>query len=294
MVTAEFKKQVIAKLVEAESISGLSSKRYAVKIGINPSQWSRLKAGEIDGVLADSRFITLARLNNLHTGDQQEWKTVETSTYKYIRSLLQTCKEECISVILVDLADIGKTYAAKLYARETKNAVYIDCSQVKSKQLFVRELAKQFGSNHTSKYSEVYNDLVFYLNSLHNAIIIVDEAGDLRPDAFLELKALWNATEGNIGWFMLGADGLKATINRSIDNKKVGYTEIFRRYGSKFRQITPQGREALDDFKREQVAQVIEANAPAGSDVQKLVKASGFSLTNAYNMIRVMNNRSRA
>ena len=294
MVTAEFKKQVIAKLVEAESISGLSSKRYAVKIGINPSQWSRLKAGEIDGVLADSRFITLARLNNLHTGDQQEWKTVETSTYKYIRSLLQTCKEECISVMLADLADIGKTYAAKLYARETKNAVYIDCSQVKSKQLFVRELAKQFGSNHTSKYSEVYNDLVFYLNSLHNAIIIVDEAGDLRYDAFLELKALWNATEGNIGWFMLGADGLKATINRSIANKKVGYTEIFRRYGSKFRQITPQGREALDDFKREQVAQVIEANAPAGSDVQKLVKASGISLTNAYNMIRVMNNRSRA
>lgn len=293
MITTEFKKQVVAMLIEAEKLSGMTASRYATKIGINSSQWSRLKKGELDGVLADSRFITLARVNNLHTGDQMVWKTVETSTYKYIRSLLQTCKDECISVMLADLADIGKTYAAKQYARETRNVVYIDCSQVKSKQLFVRELARQFGSNHTSKYSEVYNDLVYYLNSLHSALIIVDEAGDLRYDAFLELKALWNATEGNIGWFMLGADGLKAAINRSIANKKVGYTEIFRRYGSKFRQVTPQGREALDDFKREQVTQVIQANAPAGSDVQKLAKASGFSLTNAYNMIRVMNNRSR-
>ncbi len=293
-MTTEFKKQVIAKLIEAETLSGMSANRYATKIGINAAQWSRLKRGDYEGVLADSRFITLARLNNIMPAGDAEWKTVETSTFKYITSLLQTCKDESISVMLADLSDIGKTFAAKQYARETKNAVYIDCSQVKSKQLFVRELARQFGSNHTSKYSEVYNDLVYYLNSLHNAIIIVDEAGDLRYDAFLELKALWNATEGNIGWFMLGADGLKATINRSIANKKVGYTEIFRRYGSKFRQITPQGREALDDFKREQVAQVILANAPAGSDVQKLVKASGFSLTNAYNMIRVMNNRSRA
>lgn len=293
-MTTEFKQQVIAKLIEAEKLSGLSASRFAIKIGISPSQWSRLKRGDLEGVLADNRYITLARLHSMPTGGDQEWKTVETSTFKYINTLLQTCKDESISVMLADLADIGKTYAAKQYARETKNAVYIDCSQVKSKQLFVRELARQFGSNHTSKYSEVYNDLVYYLNSLNHAIIIVDEAGDLRYDAFLELKALWNATEGNIGWFMLGADGFKASINRSIANKKVGYTEIFRRYGSKFRQVTPQGREALDDFKREQVAQVIEANAPAGSDVQKLVKASGFSLTNAYNMIRVMNNQNRA
>lgn len=292
MITTAFKQQIIAKLVEAEKTSGLSGKRYAIKIGINPAQWSRLKNGDLDNVIADSRFITLARLNDLHTGDKLPWRTVETATYSYIHSLLSTCQQQRISVMLCDLADIGKTYAARRYASENKNAVYIDCSQVKSKQLFVRELARQFGSNHTSKYSEVYNDLVYYLNSIQNVIIIVDEAGDLRYDAFLELKALWNATEGNIGWFMLGADGLKATIHRSINNKKVGYTEIYRRYGSKFRQITPQGREALDDFKREQVTQIIEANAPAGSDVQKLVKASGYSLTNAYNMIRVMNNQA--
>ena len=43
---------------------------------------------------------------------------------------------------------------------------------------------------------------------------------------FLELKALWNATERCCAWYMMGADGLKEKINRAIEGKKVGYTEM--------------------------------------------------------------------
>jgi len=42
-----------------------------------------------------------------------------------------------------------------------------------------------------------YEDLVFYLKTLPYPLIIFDEAGDLQYDAFLEIKALWNATGGD-------------------------------------------------------------------------------------------------
>jgi DNA transposition AAA+ family ATPase len=293
MVTKLFKQRVIDELKELETQSGLSAKRFAVKIGINQAQWSRLKKGDLDNVLADSKFITIARENNIATGEDIEWKTAQTPTFEYIRSLLGICQKQSISALLVDMADIGKTHTAKYYSRNNRDAIYLDCSQVKSKQLFVREIARQFGVKHTSRYADVYNDLVFFMNTLDNPLVILDEAGDLKYDAFLELKALWNATEGHVGWFMMGADGLKARITRAINCQKVGYTEIFRRYGSDYRRVSPQGKEALEQFKREQVALVAQANSPKGVDVQKLLRKSSHSLTNAYNIIRVMNMKNK-
>lgn len=294
MISTAFKQQIITSLKTQEKASGLTANRFATKIGISASQWSRLKKGNYDNVLADSKFITLARENEITLGNKIEWKTAKTATFQYIYTLLDTCKKQGIATLLVDSADIGKTHTCKYYARNNQNTVYMDCSQVKSKQLFVREIARQFGVNHTGKYADVYKDLVFYINTLNGVLIILDEAGDLKYDAFLELKALWNATEGNVGWFMTGADGLKEKIRRAIDNKKVGYTEIFRRYGSRYRKVSPEGKEALEDFLQEQVATVITANATQNIDIQKVLKSSRNSLTNAYNLLRVMNQKKTA
>ncbi|MBI9061809.1 MAG: AAA family ATPase [Marinilabiliaceae bacterium] len=289
MITKVFKQGVIDKLKELETQSGLSAKRFAVKIGINQSQWSRLKKGDTESVLADSKFITIARENGINLSDSIEWKTAKTPTFQYIYSKLEICQQQSVSVLLVDDAGVGKTHTARYYSRNNRNAVYMDCSQVKSKQLFVREIARQFGVKHTGKYAEVYIDLVFYLNSIEKPLIILDEAGDLKYEAFLELKALWNATEYHVGWLMMGADGLKSKLSRAINCQKVGYTEIFRRYGEDYCRVSPQGKEALEQFKRQQAAMVAQANAPEGMDVQKLLKNSKHSLTNVYNIIRVMN-----
>lgn len=293
MVSTAFKQQVIEKLVQREKASGVTSTRFATTLGIDPARWSRLKKGDLEGVLSDHRFITIAREQEIELGQEQEWKTVKTATFEYMTTLLETCHQQCISALLVDMADIGKTHAAKHYARNTRDAVYIDCSQVKSRQMFVREIAKRFGVNNTGRYSDVYRDLVFYLNTLSSSLIILDEAGDLNYNAFLEIKALWNATEGSVGWFMLGADGLKSVVERSIVNKKVGYTEIFRRFGSNFRRVSPQGNDALNEFRADQVAAIARANMPAGADLQKIIKASRYSLTNARNIIQVMKRQTR-
>lgn len=289
MVTTEFKQKVVEALKEAEKTSGLNGRGFSTRIGINQAQWSVLKSGKLDGVIADGKFISLGRAYNVAFGNELEWKTVKTATFEYIHSLLETCHSQSISTMLVDFADLGKSHTAKYYARNNRNAVYIDCSQVKVKQAFIRELARQCGVESGGRYIDVYRDLIYYLNSQSNYLIILDEAGDLSYEAFLELKAMWNATEGNVGWFMTGADGLKKKFERSINCAKVGYAEIFRRYGSQYRKVTPAGKEGLEDFKRDQVAAVALANAPEGTDIQKLVSASRLSLTNLYNMVKVMN-----
>ena len=130
----------------------------------------------------------------------------------------------------------------------------------------------------TGKYSEVYEDLVFYLKTLPTPLIILDEAGDLQHDAFLEVKALWNATDMVCGYYMMGADGLQNKMRRSIDNHKVGYTELFSRFGKQYGKVVPVGDSAKSIYERHGRYDY-QGNAQEGTDINKVLRPEQWVLT---------------
>ena len=243
MITKELQQRILEALQRSRENFTDSDKKFSVSIGINPAQYSRIKNGDTEKVLSDAQWISLARRLGVNPTSASDWKTVNTPIFQIITKQLELCQEKSTSAILCDLSDIGKTYTAVHYAKTHKSVVYVDCSQVKSKQKLVRYIAKEFGVGGTGRYSDVYDNLVFYLKTLPTPLIILDEAGDLDYTAFLEIKALWNATELACGWYMMGADGLKEKIRRSIDGKKVGYTEIFSRFGKRYGKVVPMPKE---------------------------------------------------
>lgn len=278
MITTEIKLKIVEAVKERRR-NYASDVKMSVALGISGSQFSRIKNGDIDGVLSDANWISIARKLDVQFGNNVELVTAATPVYLFITGQLNACQQFSLSGILCDIADIGKTYAAKCYVKEHRNAWYIDCSQNKTKQKLVRAIAKEAGLNHTGRYAEVYEDLMFYLRSVPTPLIILDEAGDLDYPAFLELKAMWNATERACGWYMMGADGLKAKIERNLAHRKVGYTEILSRMGNRFQKVTPDGTDK-EDFIKQQVALIGKANGVA--DVQKLYAKTGGSLRRIY------------
>ena len=214
-----------------------------------------------------------------------EWKAARTATFEYISRQLEFCQESGLSAILCDIPNIGKTFTARYYVQGHRNAIYVDCSQVKTKLKLIRKIASEFGVGSNGRYSDVYEDLVYYLRSIDTPLIILDEAGDLQYEAFLELKALWNATERCCAWYMMGADGLKAKINRSIECRKVGYTEMLSRYGDRYSKVTPDDVKERDKFLRDQASVVAKVNAPAGADIAMLVRRTGGGLRRVYTEI---------
>ena len=276
MITDEMKKQIVAA-IEANRSKYASDAKFAIALGINAAQFSTIRKGKLDRVLSDTNWISIARRLDVQLGARQEWKTAKTPVYMYIYNQLKECQDNSQSGLLCDRADVGKTYTARCYVKENRNAVYIDCSQVKSKQKLIRQIAREYGINHTGRYADVYEDLVYYLRTLENPLVILDEAGDLDYAAFLELKALWNATEFACGWYMMGADGLKQKIETNMGRKKVGYEELFSRFGKRFLKITPDGKEAWDDFARAQVSLIARANCP-DVDIKRIYHNTGGSL----------------
>lgn len=282
ILTNDIKSMIVAAMLQARKQFDSDSK-HSRALDINAAQYTRIKKGEFDKVLSDAKWISLARKLGVVLGKEVQWTTAKTPVFEYITMQLQVCQEDSTTGIFCDRADIGKSHAAKVYARSNRNAIYVDCSLVKSKQKLVRNIAQQFGLDSTGKYSEVFEDLIFYIKATSTPLVILDEAGDLDYPAWLELKALWNATENYCGWYMMGADGLKEKIKRGIANHKVGFTEIFSRYGAKYNAITPDGTEDKQQFVYDQASLIVRANLPNHSaDINKIISKADGSLRRIY------------
>ena len=284
MITTEIKNKIMAAISAARR-NYPSDAKHASSLGITTSVYSAVKNGQTDRVLSDSNWISIARKLGVSLRGEIEWKAANTPAFQYITAQLELCQQSSLSGILCDLPNIGKTFTARCYVQNHRNAVYIDCSQVKTKLKLIRKIAAEFGVDAKGRYADVYDDLVYYLRGIDNPLVILDEAGDLQYEAFLELKALWNATERCCGWYMMGADGLKEKINRSIECKKVGYTEMLSRFGDRYSKVVPDEANDRKAFLHEQARIVAKVNAPEGADIALIVRKSGGGLRRGYTEI---------
>lgn len=284
MISESIKNKII-EAIAANRRNYQSDAKHATALGISTSVYSAIKNGDISQKLSEGNWISIARRLNVSLNNERPWKIVKTATFEYIYTQLQLCQQCAISGMFCDIPDIGKTVTAKYYAQNTPNAVYIDCSQVKNKQRLIRAIAREFGVSTTGRYCDVYEDLVYYIRQLPTALVILDEVGDLQYEAYLELKALWNATEHYCGWYQIGADALRAKIERGIENEKVGFAEIKSRQGNTYNRTTPKDGKERQQFIFEQALMIAAANAPKGTDYQKIARRSGGSLRKVYNLI---------
>jgi hypothetical protein len=269
-ITKEFKGKVREALLAVRPNFDGADGAFAKQWGINGAIFSRIKKGQIDGVLADVNWITIGRELGVGT-HEKKWNTAKTDVFITIEQDIVFCKEHAKAKIFVDECEIGKTHTVKYLSKTLRNCFYVDGSQAKSKQQFVRRIAKAIGVDQIGTYSEVKENIKYYLKLLPNPIIIIDEAGDLNYDAFLELKEFWNATEGYCGWYMIGADSLKAKIQRGIQCQKVGYRELFSRFSSKYTSVVPQGKQDKIAFYKKLIGDVLAVNMEDKSTINQVI-----------------------
>ena len=254
------KAEVIAQIIERMKIDRnrfTTDARHAHYLGMSKPIYSQILKGETEHKLSESAWRNVAYKLGVDFNVDTSWKIVKTDTFKYIIA--------------------GKTVAAKYYAQNHPNVAYIDCSEYKTKDRLVRQIAKEFGIPNTGSYYTVLDQLFYNIRALDHPLVILDEAGDLYHEAYLELKALWNATENCCGWYQMGAEGLRKKITRRVDSKRVGYAEIFSRYGDNFKRVTPEDEQARKEFLLNQSRMIAKANAREGQNYEQIARQSGNS-----------------
>ena len=269
-LTTEFKAKVRQAILEKRDNYGGSDADFSKSLGINNAIYSRLKKGETERIMSDTVWITLGRELQVKVFEDN-WKVARTAVYSEIEDNLSFCKELSRSMVLVDDCGIGKTFCTKHIIKKMKNTFYVDCSQAKSKQLFIRLLAKTVGIDNQGKYNDVLANLKYYITTLEKPLIILDEAGDLDYSAFVELKGIWNGTDGVCGWYMMGADGLRSKISKGMNAKKVGFAEIFSRFSDEFIKLVPNGKADRQAYYSDLIGAVAMANIKDKSKIKALI-----------------------
>jgi hypothetical protein len=270
-LTNEFKNSVITALLGVRKNFDGTDAAFARQWGINGSVFNRMKAGETEQILKDGKWLSLGRELGVSMSERR-WNTAKTEVFKTIEEDVLFCKEYAKGRICVDDCGIGKTYTAQYLSRSLKNCFYVDASQAKTKQLFIRLIAQRIGLDSTGRFADVKANIKYYIKMLPNPIIIIDEAGDLDYPAFLELKELWNGTDGACGWYLIGADGLRAKIERGINGRKVGYRELFSRYSERYTSVVPTGNHDRLQFYRKLITDVLEVNMQDKSLLPMILK----------------------
>lgn len=214
-----------------------------------------------------------------------KWQTAKTAVFVTIAAQLDHCQQAATTGIFCDLAGVGKTHTARHYAGHTRHAAYVDCSRAKTKHQFMRALAKAFGLDTRGRLIDIADHLTAHILELDRPLIILDEAGDLDYPAFLEIKALYNATENQCGWYMMGAQGLEVKMERLRDRRKVGYEEIYDRFGARYQSVLSELPAAEQAMARNAMAgQVLAANLPrlTATQAKQLLKDTAGNLRRLY------------
>ncbi|MFD2874076.1 AAA family ATPase [Mucilaginibacter ximonensis] len=259
-VNNEFRQKVAKALLEVRKNYGGTNEAFSIKWDINKSVFSRLKGGELTGIISDANWLRIGRQLNILPG-KLNLKIARTDVYEQIEEDVMFCKKHSKAMIFVDICEIGKTTAAKDLAMRIENVIYLDGSQCKTKHLFVRALAQAVGVDNSGRIADIKASIKEQLLTLKEPIVIIDDAGDLKLEVFLELKEFWNGTEGYCAWYMIGDDSLSHLIEKAIRSHKPGFRALFSRFSGSFSSLTSE-LSANDRtlFIRNLIYKVLEAN----------------------------------
>lgn len=261
--TQEEKAAIGEMLLDRYKLSGFTSKgKFAVTIGLTAADMTNIENKKyLDNpqLVGMSKWINIARTLGYQKNERMKWVAANTVVSNYISQQLSACQSYSMTAILVDEAGIGKTFTAKEYAKRNPNVIYIDCSVFPKKTDFIRAFAMQVGISEDAKLSELMESALYAVSQMNQPLIILDEAGDLEHTTLLLIKRMYNALEEVCGFYLIGADGLKRKIENGIKYRKLGFVEVFSRFGKKFSKILPE----LMDEKRQVLKQMAKEIAIA-------------------------------
>lgn len=267
-----YKERVLDALFSQRKNFGGNDKAYAISMEINPSVYNRLKNGERDGLLANTKYLMIGRKLGVVNKKTPPMKIVQTEVFEQIREEIMFCKAHSKARIFVDNAGIGKTTTAKYLSKTEKNVFYIDCTQCKQENELIKAIARAVGVEIKGRFSDIKDTTKYYLQILEDPIVIIDEWGALRKEAFGLVHEYWNGTEGACGWYMIGGNAARQKLEKGVQADRDYFNEIFSRFGDKVSKIVPVEINEKHAFYQKLIADVIGANIKDKSKLNALVK----------------------
>lgn len=239
-------KEAIVKEVAWQS-KKTSQKTVAGKAQVSSAMISQLIAHNWEHI-SDNMFRKVQ--SNLRI--DLNWNIAVTDNLKEVYHYCESAQKQGMAICISDNAGKGKSNGYKYYDRTYANVIHIECKRSWSKKRFVKELLIALGVNAFGTTEEMLDTFNEKIKSMYQPLLILDQADKLKDpqlDLFMEF---YNDHEGHLGIILSGVKALEIRIDKGRQRNKIGFDEIYSRFGSKYISIDPVG--AKD------VAKICQAN----------------------------------
>lgn len=226
-------KTAIAKEV-AWQANKISQRVVANKAQVSAATISQIKAGNWENI-SDSMWRKVQ--NNLRI--DLNWKTAINDNLKEIYYYCDSAQKQSLAICIADNAGKGKSNGYKYYDRTNKSVIHLECKASWSKKTFVKNLLTVMGVAYVGTTEEMLEMFNEQIKKMHRPLLILDQADKLKDpqlDLFMEF---YNDHEGHLGIILSGVKALEKRIDKGRQRKKVGFDEIYSRFGSKYIEISP-------------------------------------------------------
>ena len=159
--------------------------------------------------------------------------TVDISTMQYVREIAQLCHTHNRIGVCVGVAGLGKTYAAKAYAKEFIDTILIESNYNFTAKALLLEIHKNTGLSCKGSSYEMMEEIIEKLSG-SNRLLIIDEAENLRREALEIARRIHDKT--NIGILLIG----RAILLQNLRGKKNQYDQLYSRvmYNKQITELT--------------------------------------------------------
>ena len=225
----EEKKQISDALRGFAEVTG-SQKKASVKLNVSQATVSEILNGNWD-LISDEMWLSIAASIGVK---DSAWSLVQTRTYNDVTRLLQTAKDNSMTLAMVGSAGTGKTAAMKHFAQQP-NSYHIACESYWNRKNFLSEILRQLGREYQSySVAEMVNEITTELKKKVNPILMIDEADKIQDDVLNFFITFYNRLEDVCAIVLCATNHLEKKVKNGVQYNKRGYNEIFSRVGRKF------------------------------------------------------------
>lgn len=272
-MTTQHKEAIVKEVVWR--VKKTSQNTVAANAQVSGATISQLKAHNWQHI-ADNMFRKVQ--SNLRI--DLNWNVAETDNLKEVYHYCNSAQSQGMAICVSDKAGKGKSNGFKYYDRANANVIHLECKRSWSKKSFVKQLLIAMGVNPVGTTEEMLDRFNVQVKKMHQPLLIFDQADKLKDpqlDLFMEF---YNDHEAHLGIILSGVKALEKRIDQGRQRNKIGYDEIYSRFGSKYISIDPV---SLSD-----VTKICQANGVDNArDIQIIYDTCGGDLRRVRREIQI-------
>lgn len=262
------KKTIVTALIRKMADTSTSANKASRMMGISGATLSNMLNDKWESISDD-----LWRKVQSWTGFKVGWKLTDTSNVKRIHNICRDAQRNQKSIGIADEAGCGKTAALKWYASTNVNVMYVECEEYWTKKVLLAKILQAMGEESFGSVPEMVDEIVKKLNEMEMPLLILDEFDKLKEVVIQLFKTLYNKTEDNAGFLVVGTPYLRERITKGCNKDKQAYKEIRSRLGGS---LLPVQTAKTEVFQNDIVKIALE-NGLSDADARSVVMEVGKS-----------------